>query len=369
MSAFHPDCILQVHQPILTKVSPGNSIKFTVEDPTNLAKWCFTLTRAYDILNVLVTLPGYTGPSLKGDYMHIIPMNGGKPVMFDYTAEPWNKRNKINSKLNLKVRFENILDNVDDQWLTKPKKYTHVYYRTVHVHTEIVQHGDVYGFHFVQANTMELPWYFLAPAYSKQQSLPGYEESVAVTSTNTANSKPQTLPGNEESVPVTSINIISALLCDIYSVDTQIVFGSTRAKNEISLWAHRTILSKFPAFDALIKQASIANRDTILGPLKLTVTKVSLPVFATLLRFLYVGEVQRLNFPEHFAVCRSNWWGERNSSSGSKDRHLWQPLDLTTPLSVEPVTWEELLDAATIYKLDSLRAHCRAAIKSEFNGK
>ncbi|KAG0347796.1 hypothetical protein BG005_011897 [Podila minutissima] len=335
MSAFHPDCILQVHKPILTKVSPGNSIKFAVEDPTNLAKWYFTLTRAYDILNVLVTLPGYTGPSLKGDYMHIIPMNGGKPVMFDYTAEPWNKRNKIN----------------------------------IHVHTEIVQHGDVYGFHFVQANTKELPWYFLAPANNKPQSLPGYEESVAVTSTNTADSKPQTLPGYEESVPVTSTNIMSALLCDIYSVDTQIVFGSTRAQKEISLWAHRTILSKFPAFDALIKQASIANRDTILGPLTLTVTKVSLPVFATLLRFLYVGEVQRLNFPEHFAICRSNWWGERNSTSGSKDRHLWQPLDLNTPLSVEPVTWEELLDAATIYKLDALRAHCRAAIKSEFNGR
>ncbi|KAF9301638.1 hypothetical protein BGZ74_006465 [Mortierella antarctica] len=257
------------------------------------AEWCFTLTRAYEVLNVLVTLPGYTGPSLKGDYMHIIPMNG------------------------------------------------------VHVHTEIVQHGDVYGFHFVQANTKELPWYFLAPADSKPQSLPGYEESV----------------------PVTSTKIMSALLCDICSVDTQILFGSTRAQKEISLWAHRMILSKFPAFNALIKQASIANRDTILGPLTLTVTKVSLPVFATLLRFLYVGEVQRFNFPEHFAVCRSNWWGERNSTSGSKDRHLWQPLDLTTPLSVEPVTWEELLDAATIYKLDALRAHCRAAIKSEFSGK
>ncbi|KAG0088033.1 hypothetical protein BGZ93_010105 [Podila epicladia] len=312
MSAFHPDCILRVQQPNLAEEFPGNSNKFTVVDPINMSKWTFTMTRAYDILNITVTLGGYTGPSLKGNYMHIIPMNGGKPVMFDYTAEPWDERKKV----------------------------------SVHFHNEIVQHGDVYGFHFVQANIKELPWYFLAPAESKTpQALPGYEESVSVTSKNT----------------------VSALLCDIYSVDTQIVFGSAREENEISLWAHRTILAKFPAFYTLLKQASLANRNTFMGPLRLTVTKVSLSVFATLLRFLYVGEVQRHNFPEDFAITKSNWWGA-GSDGGNKDRHLWQPLDLDTPLSVEPVTWEELLDAATIYRIDVLRAHCRTAIKSEFNG-
>ncbi|KAF9313521.1 hypothetical protein BG003_005095 [Podila horticola] len=240
MSTFHPDCILQVQQPLLTEDSPTNSSKFTVVDPTNLAKWHFTLTRAYD------------------------------------------------------------------------------------------------------ASTKELPWYFLASAESKPQTLPGYEESVAMSTKNT----------------------VSAFLCDIYSVDTQIVFGSTRTMDEICLWAHRTILSQFPAFNSPLKQASFSKGDTIVGPLRLKVTKVTLPVFATLLRFLYVGEIQRHNFPEHFAISKPSY-RSTNNIGGSKDGYLWQPLDLDTPLSAKPVTWKELLDAATIYKVDALSAHCQAAIKSE----
>ncbi|KAG0028170.1 hypothetical protein BGZ81_004951 [Podila clonocystis] len=296
------------HHPLLPEDFPGNSHKFAVVDPTSQAKWCFTLTRSYDILNVEIKLPGYTGPSLKGDYMRIIPMNGGKPIMFDYTTESWNKRNKI----------------------------------SVHVQTEIVQHGDVYGVHFVQTTSKVLPRYFLATADNKPQTLPGYEESVVMSAKDT----------------------MSALLCDIYSVDTQIVFGSIRYPGDLSLWAYRVILSHFPAFHALLKQASLANRDTTVGPLTLAATKVSLPVFATLLRFLYIGEIHRFNFPEHFAISKTTSH-VANSIGGIKDSHHWQPLDLDTPLSAESVTWEELLDAATIYKVDALRAQCRAEVKSE----
>ncbi|KAG0337774.1 hypothetical protein BG000_005001 [Podila horticola] len=157
---------------------------------------------------------------------------------------------------------------------------------------------------------------------------------------------------------------MSALLCDIYSVDLQILFGSTRVAGEICLWAHRTILARHHGFQVLLKKISFAHGSSGIGPLPLQVTKVSFPVFAVLLKFLYIEEIQRVGlYPEDFAISKSGCRG----GGGAKDTHYWHQMDMLSPLSGEPVTWKELLDAATIYRLDALRAHCRAVIKSESN--
>lgn len=79
---------------------------------------------------------------------------------------------------------------------------------------------------------------------------------------------------------------MSALLRDIYSIDTHFVFGPIRTKQEACLWAHRTILTKYPAFDFLIKQASFANPKAGLEPIKVVMTKVSLAAFAVLLKYI-----------------------------------------------------------------------------------
>lgn len=156
---------------------------------------------------------------------------------------------------------------------------------------------------------------------------------------------------------------MSAFLRDVYSVDTYFVFGPTRKAQENCLWAHRTVLAKYPVFDVLLKQASFSNSKAGLEPLKVTVTNVSFAVFAALLKFIYLGDIQRLNYPASFAISMSGVWSPTNLG-GAKDAHRWHSMDLGTPLSKEPVTWQELHDAATIYKLEALRARCESALKT-----
>lgn len=152
------------------------------------------------------------------------------------------------------------------------------------------------------------------------------------------------------------------LLCDIYSVDTQFVFGPVNNASETRVWAHRSVLTKYPVFDGLFRQALMANPQSAVGPLSVSVTKVPLTVFATLLRFLYTKEVERTNYPHQFAISKPSR-SIQDAAAGTKGSHRWHPLDLDTPLRTEPVTWKELLDAATIYKVDALHARCEAELK------
>lgn len=183
----------------------------------------------------------------------------------------------------------------------------------------------------------ELPWYLYAPSSNKLPTFPAYEDSTAMAAKET----------------------MSALLCDVSSVDTKFVFGSSRVTGETCLWAHRVILAKSHEFNVLLEQISHANTLHGNAHLTVTVTKVSLPVMATLPKYLYVREIKRINYPEDFAISKT-------SSKGShKDHHEWHCTDLEMPLNDRPATWQELLDAATIYRLDTLRAHCRTALIAE----
>lgn len=206
--------------------------------------------------------------------------------------------------------------------------------------TEHFLHDGRYAFYIVQTGEEDLPFNLRVPEGNKSPSLPGYEEDDYEDTDNT----------------------MSALLRDIYSVDTHFVFGPTRTSFDTCLWAHRTILTKYPAFDVLIKQASFANPKTGMEPLRVVATKVSLATFAVLLKYIYLGKVQRHNYPDQFAISLSNQWAP-TTTGGCKDAHRWHSMDLDTPLSAEPVTWKELLDAATIYKVDALRARCESALK------
>ncbi|KAG0344401.1 hypothetical protein BG005_001860 [Podila minutissima] len=139
---------------------------------------------------------------------------------------------------------------------------------------------------------------------------------------------------------------MSVFLRDIYSVDTQFVFKSAdKTTSNTRLWAHRSILAKYTVFDDLLKQAALASIGSNVAPLSVSVAKVTFAAFAALLKFFEAG------------------WNSQVNNGGLKDRHRWHPLDLVTPLSDEPITWQELLDAATIYKLDALRARCETALK------
>ncbi|KAG0028175.1 hypothetical protein BGZ81_004956 [Podila clonocystis] len=158
-----------------------------------------------------------------------------------------------------------------------------------------------------------------------------------------------------------------SLLRDIYSVDVRFGFKTAGQESDIRLWAYRTVLAKYPMFDDLLKQSSFENKSSPLGSLKLSVTKVSFPVFATLLKFLYTGVVDRMVYPSDFAISKIPVvWPQVNPAGGNKEKYEWHrhPLDLEKPLSPTPVSWKNLLNAATVYKVHALCARCEAALKS-----
>ncbi|KAF9028961.1 hypothetical protein BGZ52_004981 [Haplosporangium bisporale] len=268
MTSSIPEFILRVQYPILSENPPGDSTDISLLEPCNKNRWQVTLTRVYDLLKIDVRGLELNGMNIDSEYMHIIPMNGSKPIIAKVCPQTLCLYNTVSGKT--------IRD---------------------YIRTEIVQKGDRYEFYIVQAKEKKIPWFFHASDGIKSPPLPAYEEERPSAITN---------------------DTASALLCDIYSVDTQIVFGLSRTTDETCIWAHRTILSKYHTFDILLKQLYFDNRSALTGPIKLVVTKVSFATFATLLR----------------------------------------------PLSDEPVTWQELLDAANIYKMDALRAQCEAALKS-----
>lgn len=141
----------------------------------------------------------------------------------------------------------------------------------------------------------ELPWYLYTPASNKLLTFPAYEDSTAMATKET----------------------MSTLLHDISSVNIKFVFGSSRVTGETCLWAHHVILAKSHEFNVLLEQISHANTLNGNAHLTVTVTKVSLPIMATLLKYLYVREIKRINYPEDFVISKT-------SSKGShKDHHEW----------------------------------------------
>src|ERR1700744_2573956 len=70
---------------------------------------------------------------------------------------------------------------------------------------------------------------------------------------------------------------MATLLRDVYSVQTQFVFIQDESCSGYGLWAHRAILSRYPAIEELLKQAADGQsyKDLDLGPLTLTVDNVS----------------------------------------------------------------------------------------------
>ncbi|KAG0352939.1 hypothetical protein BG005_007688 [Podila minutissima] len=142
---------------------------------------------------------------------------------------------------------------------------------------------------------------------------------------------------------------MSGFLCDIYLVNIQFLFKVPNKTASTHLWAHRSAMAKNPAFADLFKQASKASPSAI-TPLTVPVIKVSLSAFSDLLKFLYYGQVECLNYPGDFAIS------ERPSfkSGQVKDAQCWHPLDQSAHLSSKPVTWQKLLDAVNVCQVDAL---------------
>ncbi|KAG0028171.1 hypothetical protein BGZ81_004952 [Podila clonocystis] len=313
MCKIESELILRVQHPVLSEDQPGNRISITAFETTDLSLWQVTLDRDGDFLTAKIE----RFDSLLRDleFIQLIPTNGGMTI----TCEVFSR-------------------------IVESHKHNLAFVR---LHTSCVLMDGQYDFFLVQTKTNQVPWYMLPPP---GETKPWY--SFHSFSSDASNPLAPAM--------LTSQKAMSEFLCDIYSVDTQFIFKTPSKSSSTRLWAHRSVLAKYPEFADLLKQSSNAS-PSVMGPLTVPVTKVSLAAFAALLKFLYCGQVERLNYPGDFAIS------ERLSfrSGQVKDAHRWHPLDPGTPLNTEPVTWQELLDAAEVYKVDALRAHCEVAIKAE----
>lgn len=92
MVTIQPDLILRIQHPLLNGFYPGNSTELILLEPNNQSKWRVKLTRTNDVLKIAVTLDNTDGHSIKGDYVHVIPMKGGKPMLFDFSDKTFPGR-------------------------------------------------------------------------------------------------------------------------------------------------------------------------------------------------------------------------------------------------------------------------------------
>ncbi|KAG0031329.1 hypothetical protein BGZ82_007032 [Podila clonocystis] len=313
MDKIESELILRVQHLVLSKDQPGNRTSITAFETTDHSLWQVTLDRDGDFL--AAKIERFDSLLRDLEFIHIVPTNGGMTI----TCEVFSRVVEGHRHNLAFVRLQASCVLMDGQ----------------------------YDFFLVQTKTNQVPWHMLPPL---GETKPWY--SFHSFSSDTSNPLAPAMVASQERM--------SEFLCDIYSVDTQFVFKTPSKSSSTRLWAHRSVLFKYPEFADRLRQASNAS-PSVMGPLTVPVTKVSLAAFAALLKFLYCGQVELLNYPGDFAIS------ERPSfrSGQVKDAHRWHPLDPGTPLNAEPMTWQELLDAAKVYKVDALRAHCEVAIKAE----
>lgn len=155
---------------------------------------------------------------------------------------------------------------------------------------------------------------------------------------------------------------MATLLRDVYSVQTQFIFTQDESCSGYGLWAHRAILSRYPAIDELLNMAADeqSNKDLDSGPLTLTVDKVSFTTFCALLMFIYTGEIERNIDPTRFAISQIEFPTKTTVvHDNARDVTRWRLLSPDSPWDLKTVSWDNLLFAADLYKIEELRILCQ----------
>ncbi|KAI9241247.1 MAG: hypothetical protein BYD32DRAFT_406324 [Podila humilis] len=344
----YPSYIFQYRHPILSVNPPNNTTDDVVVKLGSKTEWQVTLTRSIDYLDVKIKcLDRGIPPFSTNDYIHLLPVNSqGKSIL---CSGPFRDGAGRDTVFHVRVPAEALL------------------------------HDGQYDFHVIQVTGVDVPWYIYPPSINIPQTHGGTNPPQPHSDIGSPESTQlSALPVYQETISPSLSNTMSMLLQDVYSVDTEFVFKSDSSAPYIRLWAHRSILAKYPAFEKAINQACFASARSAVGPIKVSVNKVSFATFAALLKFVYTGGVDRTGYPSDFAISKAptppqvlfGGFGRDQppvtpTAGGDKHMHRWHPLDVDTPLSDKPVTWQELLHAASVYGVDALRAHCRGVIMSE----
>lgn len=98
MPNFSPSFILRVQHPILNEDQPGNSVELILVDPIIHTKTRVTLSRAYDFLTVAIHSLDKS-VSTQGDYLYLVPLNGGAHVKIYLGTTPRSQRANVCCKL------------------------------------------------------------------------------------------------------------------------------------------------------------------------------------------------------------------------------------------------------------------------------
>lgn len=90
------------------------------------------------------------------------------------------------------------------------------------------------------------------------------------------------------------------------------------------------------------------------------VDQVSLATFCAVLRFIYSGKIERTVNSGKLAISKPQTsLMVQDTAARIKDAFRWNPLHSDSPWNIKPATWSELLNAADIYKIDTLHARCQ----------
>lgn len=99
MVDFKPDFILQIRQPLLSQDPPGDSAELTIVEPIMDTKWRVIMRKSFDFLKVDVKCLDIKNGLIKGEHMHFMPKNGGKPVTFTVSEYGLGNYKNVSGKL------------------------------------------------------------------------------------------------------------------------------------------------------------------------------------------------------------------------------------------------------------------------------
>lgn len=102
-------------------------------------------------------------------------------------------------------------------------------------------------------------------------------------------------------------SMMKMFLRDRRSVDVQFLFETefTPGGRVAALWAHRLVLSRYPALDAVVRSAESCENGCTFGPVTVRMPhSISLAAFSGLLYYLYTGKVQLSMRPDMFALSQ-----------------------------------------------------------------
>ncbi|KAF9366595.1 hypothetical protein BGX34_000615 [Mortierella sp. NVP85] len=159
------------------------------------------------------------------------------------------------------------------------------------------------------------------------------------------------------------------LLKDPGSVNVSFVFTIHNCRRKVALWAHRTLLDKYPRFQELFDafcpktdQNDASNNRLVLVPIE----GISLTTFCVLLKYLYTQDLDLVVDPSQFLMCDMDQVKDKRSTDSispiavlnkSLISHNTAQFYATWNVK-DKVTWSDLFIAADRFEIAKLRKKC-----------